>query len=161
MLTDQAENCTYRYHSSSYRRLLKIPVMAAVAVRKKVINIGCFSPKKFFYLLDQIKSNYIYWLHWKSEKTRTEPNELDELKCSKSLNQTIGYAHWHAFLYLHAPIKTLIYPIKNQKKKTELNELSELKCLKTPSQMSSYAHWYAFCICFLKHVSKYLFIYHI
>ena len=141
--------------------------MAAVAVRKKVVSIGHFSPcfylqsLNFFYLLDQIKSNCMYWLHWKSEKNRTEPNELDELKCSKSLNQTISYAHWHAFLYLHAPIKTFIYPIKNQKKKTELNELSELKCLKTPSQMSSYAHWYAFCICFLKHVSKYLFIYHI
>ena len=76
-----------------------------------------FSHCKSFFLLDQIKSNSMYWLHWKSEKKRTEPNELDELKCSKSLNQTIGYAHWHAFLYLHAPIKTLIYPIKNQKKK--------------------------------------------
>ena len=77
-----------------------------------------FSHCKSFFLLDQINSNCMYWLHWKSEKNRTEPNELDELKCSKSLNQTISYAHWHAFLYLHAPIKTFIYPIKNQKKKT-------------------------------------------
>ena len=50
-------------------------------------------------------------LHWKLEKYRTEPNELDELKYSKSLNQMTSYAHWHAFLYLHAYIKTLIYPI--------------------------------------------------
>ena len=71
-----------------------------------------FSHCKSFFWLDQIKSNCMYWLHWKSEKNRTEPNELDELKCSKSLNQTISYAHWHAFLYLHAPIKIFIYLIK-------------------------------------------------
>ena len=76
-----------------------------------------FSHCNFFYLLNQIKSNCVYWLHWKSEKNRTEPNELDELKCSKSLNQTTSYAHWHAFLYLHAHIKySFIYPFKNQKK---------------------------------------------
>ena len=44
----------------------KIPVMAAVAVRKKVVSIGHFSPcfylqsLNFFYLLDQIKSNCMY-----------------------------------------------------------------------------------------------------
>ena len=98
--------------------ILVIPVMAAVAVRKKSLALVSFhqafifSHCKSFFRLDQIKSNCMYWFHWKSEKKRTEPNELDELKCSKSLNQTIGYAHWHAFLYLHAPIKTFIYKKK-------------------------------------------------
>ena len=67
----------------------EIPVMAAVAVRKKVISTGDFSPcfylqsLNFFYLSDQIKSNCLHWLYWKSESNRTEPNELDELKYSK------------------------------------------------------------------------------
>ena len=106
-------------------RLTTLPVMAAVAVRKKVVSISHFSfvsgHCKSFYLLDQIKSNCMYcncmdWLHWKSAKNRTEPNEQDELKCSKSLNQTTSYAHWHAFLYLHAHIKIFI-PLKIRKKK--------------------------------------------
>ena len=140
--------------------MAELPVMATIAMRKKVVSIGHFSPSFwllslqfvspnkldnssyvntsnggcrreeksrkhwsfftkflsfvtaiFFYLFDQIKSYCMYWLHWKSEKNRTEPNELDELKYSKSLNQMTSYAHWHAFLYLHAYIKTLIYPI--------------------------------------------------
>ena len=53
-----------------------------------------FSHCNSFYLLDQIKSKW--------EKNRTEPNELDKLKYSKSLNQTTSYTYWHAFLYLHA-----------------------------------------------------------
>ena len=106
---------------------------------------GLFSSHcKPFYLLDQIKSNCMCWLYWKSEKDRTEPYELDELKCSKSL-QTTSYAHWHAFVYFHAHIKYLfIYRISNKKKQTELNELNEQKCSKTPSQMSSYAHKHVF-----------------
>ena len=87
--------------------LLRLPVMAAVAVRKKVVSIGHFS--QVFYLLDQIKSNCMYWLHWKLEKNRTEPNELVELKCSKSLDRVTSYAQGHAFLYLHAHIKTLFF----------------------------------------------------
>ena len=104
-----------------------------------------FSHCKSFYLLDQIQSNCVFRLHLKSEKNRTEPNELDELKCSKSLNQTTSYAHWHAFLYLHAHIKTFIYlsHIKSEKK-TELNELNELEYSKTLSQLSSYTPWHAF-----------------
>ena len=35
---------------------------------------------KSFYSLDQIKSNCMYWLHWKAEKNRTEPN-AQILKC--------------------------------------------------------------------------------
>ena len=71
-----------------------------------------------FHILDQIKSNGMYWLHWKSEKNKAQPNELDELKYSKSLNQMASYAHWHAFLYLHAYIKTFIYLscLKSEKK---------------------------------------------
>ena len=68
-----------------------------------------FSHCNFFYLSDQIESNCMYWLHWNSEKNRTGPNDLNELKCSKSINQITNYAHWHAFLYLHAQIKTFIY----------------------------------------------------
>ena len=51
---------------SSLLPLLLLPVMAAVAVRKKVVSIGHFSPCfclqswNFFHLLDQIKSNYMY-----------------------------------------------------------------------------------------------------
>ena len=56
----------------------------------------------YFFLLDPIENNFMYWLHWKSEKNRTVPNELDELKYSKSLYQTTSYAYRHAFLYLHA-----------------------------------------------------------
>ena len=62
-----------------------------IGVRKKVISIGHFSPcfchQSLKYLLDKIKSNCMYWLHWKSEKNRTEPNELDELKYSNSTRQ--------------------------------------------------------------------------
>ena len=100
-------------------------------------QIFVFSHCKSFYLSDQIKRNCKYWMHWKSEEKRTEPNELDELKWSKSLNRTTSYAHWNAFLYLHAHINTFLnFSIKNQKKK-ELNELRELEYLKKPSQMSS------------------------
>ena len=90
--------------------------MAAIAVRKKVISIGHFSPcfrlqsLQFFYLLEEIKSNCMYWMHWKSEKNRTEPNELE----------MTSYAHWDAFLYLHAQtsIKTSIHlsDLKSEKK---------------------------------------------
>ena len=99
-----------------------LPVMAAVAVRKKVVSIGHFLPsfylqsQHFFYLLDQIKSNCMYWLHWKSEKNRIEPNELDELQYSKSLNQISSYAHSKVFLYLHAQLKHLYILLKIRKK---------------------------------------------
>ena len=84
-----------------------------------------FSVPAFFNLLDQIKSNFMYWLHWKSEKNRTEPNELDELKYSKSFNQTTNYVHWHAFLYLRAQIKTFIYSsFLKSEKRSKLNEQS-------------------------------------
>ena len=60
-----------------------LPVMALSPWGKKSFIV---SPWIFFYLLNQIESNCMYWLHWKSEKNRTEPNELDELKYSKSLH---------------------------------------------------------------------------
>ena len=74
------------------KTLVFVPVLSAVAVRKNVTFHQTFTAI-FFYLLDQIKSNCMYLLHWKSEENRTETNELDELKCSKSLNQTISYTH--------------------------------------------------------------------
>ena len=67
----------------------------------------------------------MYWLHWKSKKNRTEPNELDELKHSKSLNQTTSYAYRHIFMYLLSCIQIIIHPIWYQKK-NELNKLNEL-----------------------------------
>ena len=108
-----------------------LPVMAAIAVRKRVISIGhfsscyCLQSLQIFCLLEEIKSNCMHWMHWKSDKKRTEPNELDELKYSKSLIQ-IHLSHLKL------------------EKKTKLNKLSELEYWKTPSQMSSYAHWHAF-----------------
>ena len=125
--------------------------MGVVAVRKKVVSIGHFSPsfclQFFFHLLYQIKSYCINWLHWKLEKNRTEQNKLDKLEYLKSFIKTTSYAHWHAFLYLHAQtcIKTFIHLSHfKSEKQTELNELNELKCSKTPSQMSSYAHKHVF-----------------
>jgi len=102
----------------------------------------------------------MYWLHWKSKKNRTKPNELDELKYSKLFNQTTSFAHWHAFLYLHALIKTLIYSsyLKSEKK-SKLNELNELEYLKKPSQMSSSAHWHVFFFQLLAESSITIFIY--
>ena len=89
------------------------------------------SHRKDFHLLDFFISNRMYWAHLKSDKIR---NELDELKYSKSFEQTISYAHWQAFLYLHAHIKTFNYlsHLKSEKK-AELNELNELEYSKTPS----------------------------
>ena len=110
--------------------------MAAIAVRKKVISIGHFSPcfrlQSTFYLLEEIKSNCMHWMHWKPEKNRTEPNELTELKYSKSL-----------FLCSEIYQNIHLFHLKLEKK-TKLNELSKLEYWKTPSQMSSYAHWHAF-----------------
>ena len=90
------------YFISSY----DIPVMAAVVIMKKVLSIGRFSPSVYlqslhFFLFDQINSNCMYQLHWKSAKNMIEPNELDEQRYSQLLNQKTSYAHWHAFLYLH------------------------------------------------------------
>ena len=60
--------------------------MAAVAVRKKVVNSGQFSPcfhlqslKSFFFIRSNKKQLYVLI----ALKIRTEPNELDELKYSK------------------------------------------------------------------------------
>ena len=48
----------------------------------KLVFSHCKSNRKQFYVLIALKS----------EKNRTEPNDVDELKCSKSLNQTTSYA---------------------------------------------------------------------
>ena len=97
-----------------------------------------------FFVLSHCKFS---WLHWKLDKIKNEQNELDELKYSKTLIQTTSYAHWHAFLYLHAQtcIKTFIYlsHLKSEKK-TEPNQLNELEYSKTLTQVSSYAHKYVF-----------------
>ena len=91
----------------------------------------------------------MYWSHWKSEKNRTELNELDELDYSKAPSQMNSYAHIHTFLYLHAQTCFMHYVyisywshLKWEKNRTELNELNELKY--STSQMSSYAHIHAF-----------------
>ena len=73
--------------------------MAAIALRKKVVSIGHFIPRFCFQSLQiflSVRSNqgqFMYWFRWKSEKSRTEPNELDYLKYSKSFNQTTSYTY--------------------------------------------------------------------
>ena len=87
----------------------------------------------------------MHWMHWKSEKNRTEPNELDELKYSKSLTQMTSHAHWHVLVFACSDMyKNIHLSHLKLEKKTKLNELSELEYWKTPSQMSSYAHWLTF-----------------
>ena len=79
-----------------------ISVMAAVAKFLSLVTEN-------FILFDQIKSNCVFRLHLKSEKNRTEPNELDELKCSESIIQTLtcfpAFACSHQNIYLFIPIK--------------------------------------------------------
>ena len=89
--------------------------MAAVAMRKKVVSIGHFSPH--FYLQSLQFFSFV----------RSNLKQFYEL-CALKI-----------FLVFACSIKTFIHPIKDQKK-TELNELNELEYLKTPSQMSSSAH---------------------
>ena len=72
-----------------------LPIMAAVAVRKKVVSVvhsslGFSLQSLQFYLFVRSNQEQLYVL-----KNRTEPNELDELQYSKLLNQTTSYAHWH------------------------------------------------------------------
>ena len=73
--------------------------MAAVAVRKKVVSIGHFSPSFYlqslqFFLFIRLNQELLYEsIALKIRKNRTEPNELDELKYSKSLTQMTSYAH--------------------------------------------------------------------
>ena len=90
------------------------------------------------------KSKYLFLYRIWNQKKKTELNELDELIYSKSLtqkkklekktelnelseleywktpSQMSSYAHWHAFLYLHAQtsIKTFIHfsDLKSEKK---------------------------------------------
>ena len=55
-------------------------------------------------------------MHRKSDKNRTEPNELDELKYSKSLTQMTNYAHRYVLVFACSDMYQNIYAIKNQKK---------------------------------------------
>ena len=118
--------------------------MAAVAVRKKVVSIGHFSPSsclpslQIFLFVRSNQEQLLCWLYWKSEKDRTEPYELDELKRSKSLQTTTDMLSCISMLTLN------IYLFIPFKRETELNELNELEYSKTPSQMSNSAHWHAF-----------------
>ena len=70
--------------------------MAATAVRKNIVSIVPYPLSFSFYSLDQITKICICILHidLKSERSRTELHELDELKYSR--------AHIHVFLYLYA-----------------------------------------------------------
>ena len=78
-------------------------------------QVYVFSHCNFFYLLDQIKSNCMWWLHWKSEKNRNEPNELNELKYSKSLNQLCSLTCSCICMLRHVS-KHLFIPYKIKKK---------------------------------------------
>ena len=66
----------YKNKRNIQKPLFVIPVMAAVAARKKVVSIGDFSPSL------GLQCSY-----------RTEPNELDEQKYLKEFNQTTSCAH--------------------------------------------------------------------
>ena len=73
--------------------------MAAVAVRKKGVSIGDFSPSlclqslQFSLLVRSNQEQLYVIIALKISENRTEPNELAELKYSKSLNQITSYAH--------------------------------------------------------------------
>ena len=58
--------------------------------------------------------------NFSSGTKKSELNELSELEYSKTPSQMSSYAHWHAFLYLHAQtrIKTSIHSsdLKSEKK---------------------------------------------
>ena len=57
-----------------------------------------------------------------------DPNELDELKYSKSLTQMTSYAHRYVLVFACSDTYQNIYSSHLKfKKKTELNELSELE----------------------------------
>ena len=115
---------------------------------------------KSFYFLDQIKSNCMYWLHWKSEKNRTEPNELDELKDSKWFNQTTSFAHWHVFFVFACLNQNInLFILFWIREKEQAKRAKWARIFKTPSWMSSFAHSHVFLIYLLKQVWKYLFIY--
>ena len=63
--------------------------------------------------------NFMYLMHWKFEKNRNEPNELAELKYSKSLTQMTSYAHWYVLLFACSDMYQNIYlfiPFKIRKK---------------------------------------------
>ena len=110
-----------------------------------------FSHCKCLYLLDQIKRNCMYWLHWKSEKNRTEPYELDEL-CS--LTCFLLSACSHHSIYLSIPLKIRK---KDWAKWAKWGRI--LKNILTDEQLCSPDM--LSCICLLKHISKYLFLYRI
>ena len=89
-----------------------VPVMATVAVRKKVVSIGHFSPSFCFQSLKPflfVRSNQEQLYVLIALKIREKLNWAKWARWAKSLNQTTSYAHWHAFLYLHAHIKISIY----------------------------------------------------
>ena len=68
-------------------------------MRKKVVSIGHFLPKLFssvtaifsFVKSDQEQLHVLIAL--KIRENRTDPNELDELKYTKSLSQKTSFAH--------------------------------------------------------------------
>ena len=66
-----------------------LPVIAAVVVRKKVVSVFnmLFSSVTAILFISQIKSRAIVCIGCtENQGNRTEPNELDELNYSKSLN---------------------------------------------------------------------------
>ena len=59
----------------------------------------------------------MYWMQYKSEKNRTEPNELAELKHSKSLTQITSYAHWYILVFACSNLYQNIYSSHSKFKK--------------------------------------------
>ena len=93
-------NCIRTVTPRAYGR--EIPVMAAVAVRQKVVIIGHFSPSFYLqslqsFLFVRLNQEQLYVLI--ALKNRTKPNELDELKYHKNLTRL-------CYAFMHAQIKT-------------------------------------------------------
>ena len=127
-----------------------LPVMAAVAMRKKVVSIGHFSPSLCLWSLKLflfIRSNqeqlcilialkireekgWAKWARWTKKLKITQPdNQLCLLTC---------------FLVYACLNQNICSSVLKSEKKSKINELNELEFLKPPSQMSSSAHWNAF-----------------
>ena len=132
-----------------------------------------FSHCNFCHLFDQIKSNSMYWLHWHAYFVFAcsnqninllilfEMSELNELEYLKTPSQISSSAHWHAFLYLHAYIKTLFYlSYLKSEKKSKLNGLNKLEYLKkalTDEQLCLLTCFFLF-TCSNKYENIYLFV---
>ena len=92
-----------------------------------------------FSLFVRSNQKQLFALVENQKKKKTEPNELDELKYSKKFNQTTSFAHWHAFLYVYALIKTffILFKIKEKEQAKWAEWAKMLKNALTDEQLCS------------------------